>query len=511
MRKFYPILLLLLSLIACRNQDQNSSNSLLNTSNLETESFTIDITKDTTLLSKKGAVIKIPKGSLSGKEKMVKLVIKEAYAIEDILKAGLTTTSNGAALSSGGMIYINTSNPETENISGPISIAIPTSSIDRDMKLFSGEEKDGKLDWVEPVDLPASPQTSILDQGAAIFRSNCASCHSLDKDLTGPPLAHIVKRSKKIAEKEGQNYLYEFTLNFNRVVRISPYYRAMACSRAAVMNIFEGALTNSDLDKLYSFIENESNSKKLPIPPISNCSDSCFTYNRIVDSLRNRLGDLATPVPMVIEKNIQIEKGPFDPANTIIVDTLVSPLQHQSYFYQFTVSQSGWFNVDKLLNMGYSENVLICSPKQTNYEKINYYLVIPSFNAVIPGGPIKQEGRIGFFSINGTIPLPTGIKAYIIALGEFEDKIIFSKIEFQVQRRQDFELDMQFITKEQFKQIIASLNFQDAEFTVEDTKNASQLRETIRDIKEAQKLKPSNCDCDCYTRKDVPELYVDTN
>ena len=503
MRMLYPCLVLFLSLIACNNKDQNSSTSLLNPSNLISESFTIDITKDTVLLSKKGAVIKIPKGSLTGTGKLVNLVIKEAYSIEDIVRAGLTTTSNGAALSSGGMIYVNTSNPETEKISGPISIAIPTSSIDRDMKLYSGEEKDGKLDWVEPVDLPVSPQISILNQGEALFKSNCASCHALEKDLTGPPLAHIVKRTKKIAEKEGHNYLYDFTLNFSRAVRISPYYRAVACSRATVMNAFQGTLTTSDLDKLYSFIENESTVKNLPVPETSNCIDSCGDFIRIVDSLRYRLGELATPVPMVIEENIQIDKPPFDPSVSIIVDTLVSPLEHQSYFYQFTVSQPGWFNVDKLLNMGYSENVLICSPKQTNYDRINYYLVIPSFNAVIPGGPIKQEGRIGFFSINGTIPLPTGIKAYIIALGEFEDKIIFSKIEFEVERRQDFELDMQFISKDEFNKAIASLNFVDAKITVEDTKNASQLRTTIKSLKEAQKLKPVNCNCDCVTNTDV--------
>lgn len=498
MRIIYAAVIFSLCLLACNSNEQKNTASILNPSNLSSESFSIDITRDTVLLSKKGAVIKIPKGSLTSSDgKSASLLIKEAYSIEDMLRAGLTTTSKGVALSSGGMIYIGTGIPSKEKINGPISVAIPTSSINREMQLYRGKEDSGTIDWVEPAPLPPSPQTLALDKGEQLFKTNCASCHAIGKDLIGRDLAHIVKRSKKIAEKEGHNFLYEFTLNYSRVIPLSNYYRIATCSRNVAMNVYEGALTNKDLDNLYSFIENESETRNLPVPNFEVCVDSCIDYVRTLDSLAGRLQDLAVPMPMVIEKGMDGVNRKIIPDNAIIVDTLVSPLEHQSMYYQFTVSNSGWFNIDMLLNQGYNKNVLICSPKQTEYTRVNYYLVVPSLRAVIPGGPIKQEGRIGFFSINGTIPLPLGIKAYIIALGEFEDKIVYSKIEFEVERRQDFEIDLQFISKEEFNNTMASLNFNEISIVANDTENANQIRSTIKSIKEAQILKPKNCKCDC--------------
>ena len=89
----------MLLLIACNNKKGNSP--AFNTSRIASQTFTIDITKDTTLLTKKGAVVKIPKGALTNEDNnSVELEIKEAYSIEDMLLAGLTTSSNGQALSS---------------------------------------------------------------------------------------------------------------------------------------------------------------------------------------------------------------------------------------------------------------------------------------------------------------------------------------------------------------------------------------------------------------------------
>jgi hypothetical protein len=79
---------------------------ILATDKLPSQFFTINTGQDTILITSKGAVIRIPKGAISGDENTVQLEIKEAYSIEDIFRAGLTTQSNGQPLSSGGMIYI---------------------------------------------------------------------------------------------------------------------------------------------------------------------------------------------------------------------------------------------------------------------------------------------------------------------------------------------------------------------------------------------------------------------
>ncbi|MBO9199000.1 MULTISPECIES: hypothetical protein [Niastella] len=99
MRKSLLIISLLAGIVyACNQQDQTAPH-LLSTGKLPTQVFSIDITKDTTLHTKNGALIRIPHGALSSGTNPVQLEIKEAYSMQEILKAGLTTMSNGQALS----------------------------------------------------------------------------------------------------------------------------------------------------------------------------------------------------------------------------------------------------------------------------------------------------------------------------------------------------------------------------------------------------------------------------
>lgn len=65
MKKTLLVAALLIAIaFGCQQTDPIVFNSLLNTSRLTAQLFTIDITKDTTLITKKGAVIKLPKGTL---------------------------------------------------------------------------------------------------------------------------------------------------------------------------------------------------------------------------------------------------------------------------------------------------------------------------------------------------------------------------------------------------------------------------------------------------------------
>src|SRR5687768_15000033 len=135
MRK--PLLLasLLITLVfACNQHPEKSRNELLKPSALPSSFFTIDITKDTTLNTAKGAIIKIPKGALvaEGPSK-IQLEVKEAYTIREMIVAGLNTQSNGQPLSSGGMIYINAVGENTVRVEKAISVSIPTDWVNEDM------------------------------------------------------------------------------------------------------------------------------------------------------------------------------------------------------------------------------------------------------------------------------------------------------------------------------------------------------------------------------------------
>lgn len=104
MRKPLLIIGLLVAVVYACNQQGKIVNALANTSKLPSQLFTIDITKDTLLHTKNGALIRIPHGALSASSTTVQLEVKEAYNMQNMLQAGLTTMSNGKPLSSGGMI-----------------------------------------------------------------------------------------------------------------------------------------------------------------------------------------------------------------------------------------------------------------------------------------------------------------------------------------------------------------------------------------------------------------------
>src|SRR5688572_28789872 len=45
----------------------------------------------------------------------------------------------------------------------------------------------------EVIDIP-SPAKEVNSKGKQLFQQNCASCHSITKDLTGPALANVEER-----------------------------------------------------------------------------------------------------------------------------------------------------------------------------------------------------------------------------------------------------------------------------------------------------------------------------
>jgi len=115
-------------LFACNN---NRRSTALDASSLQTQLVTVDVTRDNIFRTVHGAIIQIPKGALQAKgNSPIKLEIKEAYSITDIVKGGLLTQGDGKLLSSGGMIYINAADESEVRIVKPISVAIPSRSLD---------------------------------------------------------------------------------------------------------------------------------------------------------------------------------------------------------------------------------------------------------------------------------------------------------------------------------------------------------------------------------------------
>jgi hypothetical protein len=524
-------------LVSCKNS--SSTQKLFKPESLASQFFTIDIGKDTVLRTKRGAVINIPMGALQSSNATVKLEIKEAYHISEMIRAGLTTQSNGQLLSSGGMIYINAAEGNSVKIAQPLPVSIPSNFINNDMQLFKGEaDANGNMNWTNPtslnnVNLPA------LNAGRTLFESKCTTCHTIagdtppfsvkaqpqnslyrfagndqasdsayyqDSRRAGPPLAHISK-------KRDRKWLYQATRNYSALVQSGD--RLANCVyeqwNRTPMNVFP-ELTNQDLDILYGYIEHYSDSARLPLPKdnTKECIDSCRTYMALKNMLSGKKDSLIEDNGGQTREDRQVDTTPPPFSNDTgyidfpepppIMLTPVDPIKNEGLYYQFNLESFGWFNVDVLMKPGAGmiESNLAVRIQGEYRERINVYLVLPSIRAFTPAGKAAgEQDEYVFIQADGKIYLPENSKGYIIVMGDKEDNILFAKTEFYVQKTNNFTLTPAVVTKAAFNKQMAQLDFDQLNITVKDSKNANELRKTVRDLKAAEQFKPKNCNCDC--------------
>src|SRR6187399_804438 len=86
--------------------------------------------------------------------------------------------------------------------------------------------------------------------GKALFNANCASCHKVDKDLTGPALMGVVDRWPN------KQLLHLWIKNWPAAVATGdPYAVKIKDWSAAAMNQFPN-LSEADIDAILGYIQN---------------------------------------------------------------------------------------------------------------------------------------------------------------------------------------------------------------------------------------------------------------
>ncbi|MBL0357424.1 MAG: cytochrome c [Chitinophagaceae bacterium] len=535
---FIPLAAIIFFSCNTSSPDIKSLRSLLNEDSLKAENFTIDINKDTLLHTINGAWLKIDKGTFSSDNGKAVLEIKEAFSMQQIIKAGLTTQSNGQPLASGGMIYVNAAAGQKVTINKPFKIAVPSGYLEKDMQLYKGEKTaDGNINWKGPKNLDDNMQLSAMKKGEVLFKQKCASCHGIGKEESGPDLANFSKRfpslygegnyvpehyfkkqfvpysiDEPIADTSKRRYDYDHRWS-------DPYI----CNLITLFNNKEIDLSD-DFNKnyknweyIYNYIENESNRRNLPYPRhayLDSCIDSCNRFKQLKEELEQK-----KVIAEIKRKNLVNENGPLvdrkpDPtweSNNNVpppdFSKKVQPGYYPATYYQFTIETFGWFNVDMLLNKkeGVEESELFVRIAGTYREKIKIYLIIPSAKVLGEGGPSENNNdEYAFFNRNGTIPLPQNAKAYILAVTETEQSIAFALKEFTTQAKQEFQISLNASTKQEFAKVIESIGADQLSIKLEDSKNSVAIRDadkTIKqleeELKKAENLKPKRCDCDC--------------
>lgn len=108
---------------------------------------------------------------------------------------------------------------------------------------------------------------SVNPEGKALFSQNCASCHAVHKQLTGPALAGIEERVSD------RNQLYEWIRNSESVIKSGEPYFVDLYNRfnKTSMNKFPN-LTNEDIDNILDYIKGSEK----PIPVYAPSVISCY-------------------------------------------------------------------------------------------------------------------------------------------------------------------------------------------------------------------------------------------
>ena len=94
--------------------------------------------------------------------------------------------------------------------------------------------------------------------GAKIFKQNCAVCHSLtDQKLTGPGLAGVFDRVQS-GSLSKDAWLHAWILNNEKLIKSGDAYANKIYNEngKAAMTVFEGQLNDKDVDALLAYIKN---------------------------------------------------------------------------------------------------------------------------------------------------------------------------------------------------------------------------------------------------------------
>lgn len=92
--------------------------------------------------------------------------------------------------------------------------------------------------------------SALAQDGKALFKANCASCHNPIKPGTGPALGGVESRwpSKEL--------LYTWIKNWNKAVATGdPYPVKMKDWSPVAMTVFEGSINDKDIDAILAYVE----------------------------------------------------------------------------------------------------------------------------------------------------------------------------------------------------------------------------------------------------------------
>lgn len=415
--------LLLLCLIGCTPTGKSITDQLADAPQV----FNIRPGIDTMIICREGTRLRFCPNTFQTDAKTIKVEVKEVFTTASMLRNGVSTIANdGQMLASGGMVYFNVTEPGAVKINPecPVEIQMPAKNMQEDMGLFEGEETADGLRWRQLSRGELSvfnnrPIINSIAKGRKLYQENCASCHCLNQNLTGPALGNITQfRSRE--------WLYRFTRNSQKMITSGDSLAVCLWNtwKPTLMNDFE-KWQEQDFVDVYNFIEASS----------------------LADTLKLTAKDY-TCVNMTVEVPAN---GPQNTDNNYSMPKL-TPMQEKMNSYVFNAYDYGWFNCDYYWGKGFPEVALkVKINALEEYDEVRISLLID-------GEKVNMELRKlpdGDFSLNETrmAQLPKS-SAKIFAVAIKGSKMYMGEHRFTIGPNNDIALTLNKLSKKEINAVL---------------------------------------------------------
>ncbi len=498
---------------------QRGEMAFFTSNDLNAVEYEINTGEDTVLTTAKGAMISIPRGALSASTRIIKLKIREAYTIADMIKGGLVTRSGKEPLSSGGMIEITTADGGNLAFAKPVLVSLPTDRIVLGMQLFKGVRGAGGIvNWVDPGPLinAADNSQAQVAAGKLLYNKNCAACHHPTWETTGPPLAFLNRRRDK-------TWLMRYIHNPSDMIAGSdvstgdtgsfppdPYALCLyEHYNKTSMTAFPD-LSEEDVDNIFRYLDDET--KDVPLSAVRDnkaAFDSCRTYNRLIaemkqkrDSLVANNGKALNAVMTERPADAPDESGGLPKPEGMVAFSAEAQTQKAEY-YQFNIRTTGWYNVDILISSRpwFRNSELITTISGGYSGNYNLFMVLPESKIFLNGGKIAgEQDKYGFYTDDGMILLPPSEKGIVFAVCQDAEKLYFGDVHFTTGTRVLVNIMMRPVSRREIDSIVSTYHFQGVSFDLDMSKNANEIGKIDSLLQKVQGWLPTDWNCDCGSR-----------
>lgn len=184
-------------------------------------------TKDTFFITPAGTRVYVPAGAFEVADgQAVTVELREAYTFADMLLNGLSTTSNGALLTTGGMFELKATSEGEEvalRAGKALSIQVPTDSVLPEMQLYEMDTTITTTNWVNPRSLVVPP--AFVNNRPNTF-SHGFSC---------PNLNHLLSVNRKRTALEGKADSAHYVFKRYRIIGLK-LFAGDSIARVMAMN-----------------------------------------------------------------------------------------------------------------------------------------------------------------------------------------------------------------------------------------------------------------------------------